>query len=361
VLGLRGHNEMCGCVVFSPDGHRLASASHDGTIRVWDATPLRGNEDQETVTFPHDHEVRSVAVSPDPDGQRIASAGNGALVKVWDVATRRVIYDFPGHSVLVFSVAWHPDGRRIASAGSAGRQNCVKVWDAADGRVHFGISAGRDSPAGPYQVVAFSPDGRYLVTGQLEGAVQVWDARTGRPVGTVATHDREIRSVVFSRDGRHLAAASGDGKVTLWDATRLDEKQDARLTLQARVPGPSVNVAFSPDGRRLATGGEGNTVKIWDVEKGGELLTTLVGHSKEVYAVAFSPNDDGRWVASGGEDSKVKIWDSRSGKLVLTLRGHAGLVSSLAFSPDGKQLYSGSRDTTVKVWELAQLQVAADR
>jgi WD40 repeat protein/serine/threonine protein kinase len=353
VLGLHGHTDMCGCVAFSPDGWRLASASHDGNIIVWDATPLRQNEGQEIRTFSqHDHEVRSAAVSP--DGQWIASAGNGTLVRVWEAATGRVSFDFSRHTAPVFAVAWHPDGRRIATAGSAGRQNTVMVWDASDGRVHFQLAIERDSSAGPYQVVAFSPDGRHLVTGQLEGAVKVWDAETGQKVHDLASHDREIRGLVFSRDGRRLATASGDGKVNLWDATCLDKKQKPSFTLSARVPGPSLNVAFSPDGLRLATGGEGNTVKIWDVGKDGEPLT-LRGHSKEVYAVAFSPDDPGRWVASGGEDGKVKIWDSRSGKLAITLHGHTGLVSSLAFSPDGKRLYSGSRDTKVKVWDMTSL------
>jgi WD40 repeat protein/serine/threonine protein kinase len=359
VLGLLGHRDMCGCVAFSPDGWRLASASHDRTIIIWDATPLRGTEGQGVFTFDrHDHEVRSVAVSP--DGQKIASAGNGTLVRVWEAATGRVSFDFPGHTAPVFAVAWHPDGRRIATAGSAGRQNTVTVWDASDGRVYFTLSIERDSAAGPYQAVAFSPDGRDLVTGQLEGAVKVWDAKTGKGGRVLGAHTREIRGLVFSRDGRLLATASGDGTVKLWDATRLSEKQEPRITLQARVPGPSVNVAFSTDSQRLATGGEENTIKIWDADTGQE-LQTLRGHRGEVYTLAFSPDDESRWIASGGEDSTVKVWDSRTGKLVHSFPGHTGLISSLAFSLDGKRLYSGSRDKTVKVWDLTQLDQLPNR
>jgi WD40 repeat protein len=81
------------------------------------------------------------------------------------------------------------------------------------------------------------------------------------------------------------------------------------------------------------------------------LLSTLRGHTGEVYAIAFSP--DGRWIASGGGDSTVKVWDSGTEKVVRSFRGHIGIVGSVSFSPDGHRLASGSRDHTIKVWDAA--------
>jgi WD40 repeat protein/serine/threonine protein kinase len=350
ILNLRGHTDAGTCVAFSPDGRRLVSSSNDRTIRIWDATPLTGNEGREALTGEHDDEVASVAYSP--DGRTLASSSWNQTVWLRDAQTGALLrtYRNPGR---VFRVVFSPDGRQLAAAGvSPGRTAFVKVWDAASGR-EVGPTIREESM--PFSV-AFDPEGRYLLKEGPGHTVKVWDARTRDPMGEIGRHDKQIWGMKFSPDGRRLATASVDGTVRLWawDPGRLGEVREPELTLGVRVIGFGDRVAFSPDGRCLATGGGGHTVQVWDA-KSGEPQQTLRGHTGDVFAVAFDRH--GRWLASAGEDTTVRLWDTTSSPWELrhTLRGHTGFVMSLAFSPDGRRLVSGSRDRTLKVWDLERL------
>ena len=333
---LEGHGDYVGSVLFSPDGTILASASSDGTVKLWDVA-TRTN----IATLRHGDFVYSVLFSP--DGTTLASAGDGT-VKLWDVATKQNIATLR-HGDYVYSVLFSPDGTTLASPGDG----TVKLWDVAtkqniatlDGNTAYVFS------------VAFSPDGTLLASGggegfEEDGTVKLWDVATGTNIATLQGHTDLVWSVLFSPDGTILTSASSDGTVKLWDV--------ATGTNIATLEHPrSVSsVLFSPDGTTLASaGGSVNgTVKLWDVATKQNIAT--LRHGDYVNSVSFSP--DGTLLATGSSWSyTVELWDVATKQNIATFEGHGDYVLSVSFSPDGTTLASGSLDNTVKLWNIAEL------
>jgi hypothetical protein len=245
-----------------------------------------------------------------------------------------------GHSDLVEAVAFSPDGRFIVSGSY---DKTLKLWDAATGALLKTFMPktfqGHDRPV---YSVAFSPDGRFIVSGSENGTLELWDAASGREVWTLQWLS-VVYSVAFSPDGRTLAGSQYH-TIKLWDASGREMR-----TLQGHT-GLVYSVVFSPDGRTIASGSEDYTIKLWDAATGA-LLKTFPGHGESVRSVAFSP--DGRFIVSGSEDKTLKLWDAASGALLKTFPGHDKSVRSVAFSPDGRFIVSGSEDGTLKLWDAA--------
>jgi len=348
-VALRGHAGAVNDVAFSPDGRRLATASLDGTAKVWDAAT--GGElftlEPGKVDAASAGQLYSVAFSP--DGAQLAAAGEAGAVTLWEAATGMAGFSLPaeGEPSPVYSVAFSPEGKRLAAASGDGT---VRVWDLGTHRASLKLFIQLSLPPDMLTLinvhdVAFSPDGTRLVTVGHDNTAEIWDAMTGQELLTLDGHKDVVLALAYSPDGSRLATASYDTTTKVWDA-----KSGAELLTLSAGTARNTGIAFGPDGTRLVVASDDGTAKVWDSSTGQQLFA-LAGHSSAVRAVAFSP--DGTHIATASDDATARVWQAAPSRELFTLTGHTQQVYGVHFSPDGTRLITTSNEGIVKVWDTS--------
>jgi WD40 repeat protein len=227
------------------------------------------------------------------------------------------------------TVSFSLDQRRVASGDTNG---VVKLWNVADGRLIRAIGH-------PQQVtaVAFSPDGRRLVT--AAGTIRSWDAETGRLIHNFEDSFRSSAVLAVSSDGLRVVAGSDDAFAREWDVA---SGRKVREYVSDLAGGPITAAAFSPDRRLLATAHGDGAIRIWNAET-AEPLRDVIGHRQPVGTLAFSP--DGGRLLSSATDGSVSSWDIASGRL-MRAHEHSG-TSVLALWTDWTRARTCCNDAVV--------------
>jgi WD40 repeat protein len=311
LANLDGHRGDIQSIEFSSDGQKIATASKDGTVRLWNAATGKNIG----VLGEHGGVVSRASFSPD-DGRVVTASADGKA-RVWDLAKRDEPIIFEGHGEAVVSAEFSPRGDTILSASN----HSVRLWEARTGK-ELAVFSGHGKAIA---AANFSPDGTRVLTASYDGTARLWSIKSNQVIAVLKGY---VNPALEFRPSDGLSGTIGTAYPT-------------RRTL----------AIFSRDGRRIVTVLPGNSAfddnfaQLWD---GTGRSIAVLNPGPQVSSAIFSAN--GSRLATTSWDHTLRLWDTETGALVGTIRGHDGDFGDAAFSPDGRELVTGSWDHTARVW-----------
>ncbi len=361
---LTGHLNGIAALAFSPDGNTLASGSTDGTIRFWDVaagTPL-----DERITG-HTQSMKTVTFFR--DSSTLASAAFNGEITFWDVETaQKSAVQNSGHRDWYSTIAFSPDGTKLVSAASEGSiifsrisirnpDNLIRLTDVWTGEELATLERGS-------RELIFSPDDRTKTVAIAHLDIRLWNTETGDelviPVldapnlgfrGNLPT----ILALAFSPDGRWLVSGTTEGHIRMWDVATGEALAVFAEPTEQKNLGHISAVAFSPD-RALLAAGTKSQLHLWDVRTGHKIFSVSTVHKRgwgihHDYPVPLVFSPDGTILVNGHNSGTIQLWDVKTGDRIAALDGHTQEVETLKFSPDGETLVSTAQDGTIFLWD----------
>ena len=293
----------------------------------------------------HTHTVCMAAFSS--DGELLASASEDGSVKLWNWKVGILLATLEGHTAGVLHVSFSPDGKTLATSS---RDKTVILWDVAKKEKRTAL----DDHNGSVSSALFSPDGKTLTTASDDMLVLVRDAN-GKMLSKLEGHKQPVIALSYSPDsGKTTRVSSGgdwndsekSGEVMAWNLTTGKKSWSVSGEF-----GGIWGVAYAPDGKTIAGGCLDGTVRLWDAATGKE-LQILKGHTERVIWVAYTHS--GKTLASSSYDGTIRLWDPATTKEKAVLKGHTEGVQRLAFSFGGTNLASTSNDRTIRIWQFSK-------
>jgi WD40 repeat protein len=319
-------------VHFISDSSCVVSSSADGTVRFWDE-----RAGQSLFAF------HSPVAEFSSRGAELLLAGNNArLVHTANGSTALTLTGAPGsvrHAMFV------PDSHRIALVD---RHGTVTLWDPEANRAVATLSAGSEPrDARSY----FSPTGASVLVARNDGITRVWNTQTGESREPFSSELFHATVVALSPDRSRIAAKMHDGSSVL-----IHGESGQVLARLGEEEAVISHAAFSPDGTILLTAGPDEAIKLWDPATGQlrdsiDEFATGLAFSPDGLRIAVALDEDSRGNGSRANRGFVRIWDVRTSRILATLDGHPGSITSLAFSADGMRVATGADDRSARIWD----------